>query len=483
LKSALVGGAVLGLIQPAYAFQVVSDQGIFPKSGQGIYAALLDLDRSGPELPSNPKPAPAPRDNDAFSVLANFAQTVSARSKPAGEKATNSRQAGDAIYSELAEFALVLRGAGAVNSQRPAPSSSQHDSAVSALKNFAQQTAAGDPSRTATGPANSPQRFDDEVYAAVQDDAYSALLDFRRMAAADAPKTVVEKKPSVAATRKVLKGGDGDPHVVGSDKCATCHAGQVAEFNKTLMGRINKTTRKGQFECENCHGPGSAHVAAGGGRGVGGINGFHPQTTEEVERDNGICLACHEKGNRTAWHGSTHEERGVACTSCHSVMRNVTLKSNLVKPTTQEVCYQCHKLQRAQMQRSSHMPVREGKMTCTDCHNPHGSKYGTEAMLDAPSINDNCYKCHAEKRGPMLWEHAPVRENCLNCHEAHGSNHEALLKVQRPRLCAECHAFAHGGQAGFGAGASPNFTVGHACNNCHTLIHGSNHPSGAFFQR
>jgi predicted CXXCH cytochrome family protein len=83
----------------------------------------------------------------------------------------------------------------------------------------------------------------------------------------------------------------------------------------------------------------------------------------------------------------------------------------------------------------------------------------------------------------MMWEHAPVRENCLNCHEAHGSNHEALLKVQRPRLCAECHAFAHGGQGGMGAGASTSYTVGHSCVNCHTQIHGSNSPSGAFFQR
>jgi DmsE family decaheme c-type cytochrome len=314
----------------------------------------------------------------------------------------------------------------------------------------------------------------------VQGNAYSELFDFSRMIGANAPTPVVAKKPAVKAE---VKGGVGDAYMVGSDKCATCHADQTAEFNKTLMGRLNKTTRKGQFECENCHGPGSAHVAAGGGRGVGGMNGFHPQTAEEIERDNGICLTCHEKGERTAWHGSMHEQRGLACTSCHSVMRNITPKHNLAKTTTQEVCYQCHKLQRAQMQLSSHMPINENKMTCTDCHNPHGSVYGTEAMINAPSINDNCYKCHAEKRGPMLWEHAPVRENCMNCHTPHGSNYEALLKMQRPRLCAECHAFAHGGQGSMGAGASTAYTVGHSCNNCHSQIHGSNHPSGAFFQR
>jgi DmsE family decaheme c-type cytochrome len=122
------------------------------------------------------------------------------------------------------------------------------------------------------------------------------------------------------------------------------------------------------------------------------------------------------------------------------------------------------------------MPLREGKLTCTNCHNPHGS--ASDAMLKEASINDNCYKCHAEKRGPFLWEHPPVRENCLNCHEAHGSNLEYLLKVQRPRLCQDCHSIGHASQ-------SPlvNTAFNRSCNNCHSQIHGSNHPSGVLFQR
>jgi predicted CXXCH cytochrome family protein len=45
-----------------------------------------------------------------------------------------------------------------------------------------------------------------------------------------------------------------------------------------------------------------------------------------------------------------------------------------------------------------------------------------------------------EKRGPFLWEHAPVRESCLNCHSPHGSNHEKLLTTALPMLCQECHS-------------------------------------------
>jgi DmsE family decaheme c-type cytochrome len=292
----------------------------------------------------------------------------------------------------------------------------------------------------------------------------------------------VPVQAAVPAKRARAAQAAAEATLVDNKVCLTCHAAQAAEFNKTLMGRIG-LQKKGMFDCQNCHGPGSEHVKAGGGRGVGGIMGFGPTDPRTAEEKNAVCLGCHEKGNRTAWKGSTHDERGLACTNCHTVMKNVSVKHNLKTTAEMETCFQCHKLQRAQIQYSSHMPLREGKITCSDCHNPHGSVYGTEAMLNAPSINENCYKCHAEKRGPMLWEHAPVRENCLNCHQPHGSNHEYLLKVQRPRLCAECHAFAHGGQGSMGAAASTAYTVGHSCNNCHTQIHGSNHPSGAFFQR
>src|SRR5664279_450584 len=84
LKSALVGGAVLGLIQPAFAVGVISsDQPIFPTSGQGVYAALLDLD--------GVKPAPAQRGDDAFSALAGFAQTITVQTKASGDRTSGQK--------------------------------------------------------------------------------------------------------------------------------------------------------------------------------------------------------------------------------------------------------------------------------------------------------------------------------------------------------------------------------------------------------
>ena len=205
------------------------------------------------------------------------------------------------------------------------------------------------------------------------------------------------------------------------------------------MGKIGDTPKgKGKFECENCHGPGSAHVKAGGGRGVGGIMSFERRRSAQRRgKEFGSASPATRGASALIGPAASTKTRGLACTNCHTVMKSVSRKHNLKTKVEMETCFQCHKLQRAQIQYSSHMPMREGKITCTDCHNPHGSV--TEKLIRQASVNDNCYKCHAEKRGPFLCEHTPVRENCLNCHQPHGSNYENLLMVARPRLCNECH--------------------------------------------
>ncbi|THD55621.1 MAG: hypothetical protein E8A46_05195, partial [Bradyrhizobium sp.] len=215
LKSALVGGAVLGLIQPAMAVQIVSDPGINPATGQGVYAALRDLDKS------DSKPAAVQRDDDSFTALAGFANTVAAGSKPASEAAARPRQVEDAVYSELTEFAQRL------------------------------------------GAARPVQRQGRQQFAA--DSAYEALQEFLKGDAAPAapqPKAA----PAPAAIPAKTKGGAPiEASFVGEKVCMTCHAGHAESFSKTLMGRIGKN-QPGKFACENCHGAGSLHVKAGGGR-------------------------------------------------------------------------------------------------------------------------------------------------------------------------------------------------------------------------
>jgi DmsE family decaheme c-type cytochrome len=271
-----------------------------------------------------------------------------------------------------------------------------------------------------------------------------------------------------------------DSNYVGAETCKGCHEDQFKKFSQTRMGRLfllQARTPQEANACESCHGPGKAHVDAGGGKGKGGLITFAKNDKTPVEKRNAVCLTCHTKGARIFWKGSTHESRNVACTNCHTLMENVSDKSQLAKVNEIETCGTCHQQKKAQIWRSSHMPVREGKMTCTSCHNPHGTV--TPALLKEPSVNDTCFTCHAEKRGPFLWNHEPVLESCSNCHDPHGTNHEPMLKLAKPRLCQQCHSEAQHASRPYGPIATQQkFVMGRSCNDCHVAIHGSNHPAG-----
>jgi DmsE family decaheme c-type cytochrome len=268
---------------------------------------------------------------------------------------------------------------------------------------------------------------------------------------------------------------------IGSDQCKGCHEDLAKKMEHSLHGKLLGTKlSKGDLQprgCEACHGPGSKHLEDPANPAFN--LRFGKKSPLEATDKNAVCLQCHQRGKRILWQGSPHETRDVACATCHSVHSPKSEKGQLTKETQTDLCGQCHQVRDMQFQRSSHMPVKEGKMTCTSCHNPHGTP--TEKLIPAISINESCTTCHADKRGPFLWEHAPVMENCLNCHQAHGSNNAPLLKVKRPRLCQQCHTLSR--HPSTPQTQTARFTINRSCQNCHPNIHGSNHPSGVYFTR
>jgi DmsE family decaheme c-type cytochrome len=267
---------------------------------------------------------------------------------------------------------------------------------------------------------------------------------------------------------------------VGTERCLECHGEKIlADYQHTVHFGVeqNAQTELEKNMCEACHGPGGGHVENTEDRKL--LWTFKAEDGENEQDWNQVCLQCHEKGVQTHWTGSIHESRGMACVNCHTVMKKVSEENQLAKETAPEVCFTCHKMKKMQFQKSSHMPLMEGKIACVDCHNPHGSPNPT--LLIENSVNENCAKCHSEKAGPMLWEHPPVRENCLNCHNPHGSNHDNLLVVKRPRLCQRCHIEAR--HPTTPQSEATQFAIDRGCVNCHSQIHGSNHPAGMRFQR
>jgi DmsE family decaheme c-type cytochrome len=256
----------------------------------------------------------------------------------------------------------------------------------------------------------------------------------------------------------------------GSAICVSCHTDTVNAFKATP----HAASAKG---CEGCHGDSKAHVAAGGGKGT--MRNFKSLSAADASA---VCLSCHEnKGAQKHWTSSAHDTRGVSCISCHDPHPKGAVPAALLAKPQFELCTTCHLQKKAALMRSSHMPMREGKMKCTSCHDPHGSPYPRQLLQ--VSVNQNCYSCHAEKRGPFLWEHAPVRENCLNCHDAHGTVNDYLLKVKQPMLCIQCHNGFAGGGMGNAHAARDRYALNQSCMNCHPMIHGSMHPRGNTFKR
>ena len=290
--------------------------------------------------------------------------------------------------------------------------------------------------------------------------------------------------PPIAAAAPAVPGAT----YVGSETCKQCHEDQFKKLDATLHSRVlgeRGRTALQQQACESCHGPGSKHLEDQANPAYSVR--FGAKSAHSVADRNAVCLECHQRGKRAFWQGSIHETRDVSCTTCHTIKSPQSLRGQLAAPDQLTLCKQCHAVSVAQQVNWSHMPVREGKLQCSSCHNVHGTI--TESLIVDNSINENCYRCHIDKRGPFLWEHAPVRESCLNCHKAHGSNNIRLLKIREPRLCQQCHnenrhpstAFA-GGSTGLG-GIADRRVLGRSCALCHTNIHGSNHASGVAFTR
>lgn len=270
---------------------------------------------------------------------------------------------------------------------------------------------------------------------------------------------------------------------VGSEVCKTCHEDMPAkDFYKHFEGSPHFVTmldaKNGpQWQgCEACHGPGKDHVDGGGDKTK--IFTFRGATAEQISAR---CLDCHQYGEEHANYArSAHLQNGVSCIDCHDP-HHAKEAQFLMKEKQPQLCYGCHQETKQQFARTFRHRVDEGLLNCSDCHNPHGA-FQPHQLRTASTEDQVCYKCHADKQGPFVYEHEVVKvEGCVSCHTPHGSSNPRLLKRTQVNLqCLECHSYP----AGTGPAAPPAFhnqaQKYQACTLCHVAIHGSN-TSSVFF--
>jgi predicted CXXCH cytochrome family protein len=210
---------------------------------------------------------------------------------------------------------------------------------------------------------------------------------------------------------------------VGMDTCGACHEKEVKNFKLTQHARIQIPGEGPRVEgegCESCHGPGSLHVDSGGDRKL------------------------------------------------------------IVNPgKSPEACFQCHLDKNAEFSLQFHHPVKEGRMSCTSCHDPHGEDILKPKEMQVGRVNQDCAQCHREQARPHVFEHEAMREGCTSCHNVHGSINSKMLTERDNNLCLKCHAqvaLPHtSGQVFIGNFDHTPFLQQGTCFSagCHTAVHGS----------
>ncbi|MGH9513330.1 MAG: cytochrome c3 family protein [Terriglobales bacterium] len=318
---------------------------------------------------------------------------------------------------------------------------------------------------------------------------------------------------------------DNPSDYIGINGCRSCHKPEFREYEKTAHAKVSVPGKSYVSGCEVCHGPGKAHAdaieAAEGDEGKTAmaleehpifsfsvnqkisaalkqypIFRFRSDSKENAAR----CLFCHSSSKQQElFEHSTHASHGLSCDQCHTphLVNRVKdlsegdlnyppayffqvprlpdevrwLHNSLLKRPEPGLCFGCHGTVQAEFALPIHHRVPENLMKCTDCHNPHGAM--NLASLNQPNF-ETCVKCHAEKRGPYIYEHPASKvEGCVACHTPHGSTNRMLLVRREARqLCLQCHTGFHN-QA-----AVPHSRLGFQtsgeCTRCHVAVHGSN---------
>ncbi len=333
----------------------------------------------------------------------------------------------------------------------------------------------------------------------------------------DGTKSAAAKKPIVVASYVPT----ASPYFVGAKTCSGCHEhdAKYGAWSGTLHAQAMKALgadstnvaclgchtvgydtgvanggydeqavpRLSGVQCENCHGPASAHVLAGGG--PTGIN---------VDKSAALCGGCHDGEHHptyTEWKGSPHARlvyegpgetpaASGSCAKCHNgtfSMEYLDDPAGFQNPTDEEA-------------------AADTSLTvaCAVCHDPHGNNNATPHQLRMASVSDValpdgttpeigagrlCISCHNGRRAPgsiagqinngnahfgphhscqgdMLagvdgynnvnpdfhyatGRHVTIQDGCINCHNHHRQDQLPFYTghdfAPTPQACAFCH--------------------------------------------
>jgi hypothetical protein len=191
------------------------------------------------------------------------------------------------------------------------------------------------------------------------------------------------------------------------EACITCHSGRPIP-----VARRNGNYREPPFDelaigCENCHGPGAAHVHSLG-RAPGSI--VDPaKLPARVAED--ICMNCHQRGDvRVLQPGKSYSDfrPGQSLVQTLAILKvpaenNAQTGDDLLEHD-------------AAMKASRCFRASGGKLSCLTCHDPHVERTGPLAVS---FYRAKCFTCHTDTscRLPLNMRTAnKPADDCIGCH-------------------------------------------------------------------
>lgn len=201
-----------------------------------------------------------------------------------------------------------------------------------------------------------------------------------------------------------------------NDDCLSCHAGRVAPLDRNSSRYREPSFLQMAIGCENCHGPGAAHVeyqSALASQRAGGEDPIVNPMTLDHQRREAVCYQCHlhsqarvlrpERSHYDYRPGDHLDDIWAHMVRGSGIDDGKTKAVAHVQQMHASVCFQAS-LERPESQR----------MGCISCHDPHSVPQPQERIT---FYRDRCLQCHQQRdcTTPTAARDA-VSDSCIACH-------------------------------------------------------------------
>ncbi|WP_263355966.1 hypothetical protein [Acidicapsa ligni] len=227
--------------------------------------------------------------------------------------------------------------------------------------------------------------------------------------------------------------------------CIFCHAGRSQPIPQSMGKYQSPPFTQTAIGCENCHGPGAAHVEAMGqgdsyekGKDPTIVNPAHLATALSDD----ICMSCHQTGDaRVFQSGKTYQDFRPG-QPLDRIMAILMIPPTRQDPPSPDHAQHYYSMIMSKCYRASITKPQAQQMRCITCHDPHIEP----AKEEAPAFfNGKCLSCHTEQscKAPKAARQATTAaDNCIGCHMpqhenpalSHSSitNHRIVTTIDEP---------------------------------------------------